>query len=104
MRIKKFKKTKKQAQTKHAIQRAELRYGVVLNDHDLNQVVKLIQSGYSEIIEEQSNRVSIRKINYKNTDFILVYDKERKSIATFLPPEAEANPGIIKQDFWNIGV
>jgi hypothetical protein len=93
-------KSKKESQTKHAVQRADLRYGVRLNENDLREIVKLIETGKSKPLQKQSNRVVVHKVSYKSCDMILVYDKLRKSIATFLPSDSEGNVGNPNMEFW----
>ena len=93
-------RSKKEDQTRHAIQRADLRYGIRLNEHDIRQIVLLIEDRKSKPIQKQTNRVTVHKVNYKDCDFILVYDKLRKSIATFLPADSEKNVGKPNQEFW----
>lgn len=43
---------------------------------------------------------TVHKVNYKDCDFILAYDKLRKSIATFLPADSEKNVGQPNVEFW----
>ncbi len=76
------RKTKRYYQYRHARRRARTRYGVDLTDRDLDEMISEIQAGQAEHVEKQSNRVSVFIVRDK---FKVVYDKVRKSIATFLP-------------------
>lgn len=83
------KLTKKQSEAIHAKLRAIERYGVSLNNRDLEIIVGRIKNGNSKTIEKQSNRVSVHKVEYQGVEMIAVYDKHRKMIITFLPKEDE---------------
>jgi uncharacterized protein YjhX (UPF0386 family) len=95
------RKGKAKAQRLHAKRRGAERYGLNLSNDDLAQIVRLIQEGKATLIEKQSNRVTIFDVEMARcyndephtcTDCTVrrvttrvVYDKERKQIASFLP-------------------
>lgn len=81
------KYTKKQNQRFHARIRAEERYGITYNKYVRAQILKLIADGKTIIIKKQSNRLSIREVTLEEKQIVFVYDKERKEVVTFLPPE-----------------
>lgn len=41
------------------------------------------------MVRKQSNRVSIFSMIFEEQEIVVVYDKERKNIASFLPLEAK---------------
>lgn len=79
--------TKAQAQRIHATKRAEERYGMTLTRDMHHQLVKMIQSGKSTVIERQSLRVSVHELMIEDEPVRVVYDRIRKTIVTFLPFE-----------------
>lgn len=79
--------TKKEAQRSHAKRRALERYGLQLNRFDIKTIIKMIQTQNAFFIESQSHRLKKYQITYKSTTAIVIYDKLRKEIVTFLPKE-----------------
>lgn len=73
----------------HAKTRAIERYNTFLNRNDLFAIVKLIQENKSIPIAKKTNRITIHKINYKEVDLVVAYDKSRGSVASFLPPDCQ---------------
>ncbi len=88
-RKKKKKLTKAQCQHIHAKARAKARYEIWFNNDLKTKFVKWIQTGdvNSKYIRSDSIRISIWAVKYNNKWIPVVYDKKRKSIVTFLPPE-----------------
>jgi hypothetical protein len=80
--------TKADAQIYHALQRAKERYSINLSIDDYLDLVRQIQNGEAKFVERQSNRVTLFEIQIKNFAVVVVYDKKRHVIVTFLPPEA----------------
>ena len=78
---------KKTGQRRHAQRRAFERYGVVMGKKQQDQICQLIRSDRCTLLKKQSNRVSIYKVKYEEVEFIVVYDKIRNSLATFLPKD-----------------
>ena len=83
--MRKLKNQKARFQTRHAKGRAFERYGLSINDQDLQEISSSIQSGKATHIFRQSNRVSIFKLVFKEKDIQVVYDSKRKTIVTFIP-------------------
>jgi phage FluMu gp28-like protein len=82
-------KNKAEGQNKHAKQRAMERYGIDLNRHKRLEIVHMIQHGKATCVRKQSHRVSIFSLQYENQEIVVVYDKQRKTLASFLPLEAK---------------
>lgn len=92
---------KKKAQRIHAKTRAWQRYGIILNRDDLFAIVRMIQSQRATqrdnsesdnsvlFLERKSNRITIYQVKYLTHNLVVAYDKERHSIASFLPADAE---------------
>lgn len=68
--------------------RAMQRYGLALNRHDYQQLVKRIQRNEGKFLLRESNRLTHWQIDVEGQDVVVVYDKKRATIVTFLPPEA----------------
>ena len=81
--------SKRKSQLKHSLQRASLRAGADLKQHEYNKLLTDIQDGNAEFVERQSNRVTKFKVELEGKEFIAVYDKHRKVIVTFLYPEGD---------------
>lgn len=71
-------------QSKHARRRAHERYGIYLTDEDYKKLIERIKRNDCEVLLKESNT----RTHFLVDCFIVVYDKARGSIATFLPPEA----------------
>ena len=76
---------KRKRQHGHARKRFGERFGISMDDSDLNLMVKKIHRGEAAIVEKQSNRVSKFAVDHNNTTYTVVYDRQRKSIVTVLP-------------------
>lgn len=83
------KNDKSAAQNRHATRRALERYGIELNSYKRQEIVSMIQTGQAECVRKQSHKVSIFSLQYENKEMIVVYDKHRKTLASFLPIEAK---------------
>lgn len=79
---------KADAQIHHALQRAKERYSINLSIDDYLDLVRQIQAGHAKFVERQSNRITLFEIRIRNFTVVVVYDKKRHVIVTFLPPEA----------------
>lgn len=78
-------KTKEDCQIRHAKLRAMQRYGLRLTDHEYTNLCHMIRKGTGKIIFKQSNRVTVHKLEWKEIEMTVVYDKVRGTIVTFLP-------------------
>lgn len=101
---------KAKAQRHHARRRGAERYGLDLTNREMEEIVRAIQRGQARLVNKQSNRISVFDISFarRNRDTIrevidetltlpttdslwervdvrVVYDRERKQIASFLP-------------------
>jgi hypothetical protein len=85
--------SKKVGQRIHARRRARQRYGATLARRDLDAIVELIRGGQSEPVNIRSTslRVSGHRVTYAGRTWIVVYDRSRHSIATFLTEDMIAD-------------
>lgn len=83
------KKNKAEAQNRHAKRRAMERYEIDLNRHKRLEIVHMIQTGKAQLVRKQSHRVTIFSLQYEGKEVVVVYDGQRKTLATFLPIEAK---------------
>lgn len=75
----------------HARKRALERYDLKVDRKLLNLFVNQIKSNKAIFFKRRSNRVTNWIIKYKNEDYLVSYDKQRKTIITFLPKEKMKN-------------
>ena len=78
---------KPEAQSRHALKRAHQRYGKAFRKQDLAQMRNLIWKGESSFIRKLSCSRSQHCVNYQGQNYMVVYDKSRNQICTFLPEE-----------------
>lgn len=71
----------------HAAKRARERYGLWLTPADIQDVVRLIQSGASRVVGEQSNVRKLHAVTWAGQELYALYDKRHKMVATFLTKE-----------------
>lgn len=83
------KNDKAEAQNRHAKRRALERYGIDLNRHKRQEIINKIHNGIAVLVRKQSHRVSIFSVKFEGQEVIVVYDKQRKTLASFLPLEAK---------------
>ncbi len=55
----------------------------------MQNIVHMIQTGQSEMIDRQSNRVSVHRLTYKGETFSAAFDSSRGTLVTALLPEWE---------------
>lgn len=79
--------TKKEAQKLHALKRLKERYGIEQNSKFLGEIIGKIKNGEATLLEKQSNRVFVCKLEINNLDYFVVYDNNRESVVTFLTAE-----------------
>jgi hypothetical protein len=86
--------TKAQAENAHTKKRAEQRYNIFLNRHDLRELALQIQNGQARFVEKQSNRVSVWDVSLEKFGLVMrvPYDKKRARVITIFPPEALQQP------------
>lgn len=90
--------TKYFCQKEHTKQRAVERFGISLNKRKYQEIVGMIRGGQSQFVCAQSNRVSVHRLQYEGKEIGVVYDKQRKSIATLLTPEMLAEWAMNHED------
>lgn len=78
--------TKAYGQREHAKARAEQRYGLRLNRHDLQAMGQQIRSGRARHIATKTNRISIFEVTVRDVRCRVAYDRKRKQVATVLGP------------------
>jgi hypothetical protein len=83
---------KARQQKKHALRRAAERYDLWLTGEEYDAIIRQIQQGECQLIAKQSLRVSIFRVVYNGQPLKVVYDRQRKTIASFLPIEAWDGP------------
>ncbi len=79
-------RSKASAQYLHAKKRASERYGITLTKDSYRVLCKMIQDGQGKCLGKQSNRLTVWKLQLAEFPVNVVYDKERHTIVTFLPP------------------
>lgn len=79
---------KEDCQRLHAKRRALQRYGLVLNNKEQDEIIGLIQQGRAKFINRDSLRVTIFAVQYQGKLLKVVYDGERKTLASVLPMSA----------------
>lgn len=72
---------------RHFKRRAKERYGLDINQKDLKRIIRMIQKGRCEILEKQSNRVTVYEVNYKGERMPVAYDHNRGVPITALPQD-----------------
>ena len=77
---------KTQALRIHAKRQALLRYNVSLSSEDLAHLVNTIRRGRALFVARKSLRVSCWKVAHEGREMVVLYDKQRRAIVTFLPP------------------
>ena len=80
--------SKRSSERKHAKRRARQRYRLLINRFVLEKLVNDIQSNKGEFIYKSSNRATVWKLVCKGKEVLVVYDKLRAQIVTFLPIES----------------
>lgn len=75
---------KASCQVSHARKRALERFDLDLSRDAIMRMVGQIQAGRARHVMKQSCRVSIFEIRHEQVTLYVAYDKQRKSISTFL--------------------
>lgn len=79
--------SKRKAQFRHCLRRALERFGLRLTENDIWDIRAMIEAGQSRCVHKQSLRVSHHLLEYHDIELIVVYDKIRKMVVTFLRVE-----------------
>jgi hypothetical protein len=75
------------SQRRHAIKRANERFGLIFYKEDLNKLVKIIQTEDGITGKRIDSRLTLFYIVYRDVSMHVVYDRVNKSIATVMPPD-----------------
>lgn len=82
------RRSKAEAQTRHARRRFRERCAVAVSAGDLRRLVADIQAGRLKFVERQSTRVTVFAADIDGEAMHVVYDRKHKTIVTVLyPPE-----------------
>lgn len=87
------RRSKAKTQRIHAARRCFQRYGFRLSKRQQDQIVHQIELGDAELVEHQTNRVSVFKANCEDQELYVVYDKKRKTLASVLSKDMVENDG-----------
>ena len=74
-------------QTKHAKIRCFQRFGIFPSNTEIQAIIKDIQEGTAKFLQKQTNRISVFGITFHGIEMEVCFDKGRKTLVTFLPPE-----------------
>ena len=83
------KRSKRKDQQRHARNRAMERLGLNIGANSQDEIVRMIQQGECTFVRKDSNRVSVFDVEFKQETLRVVYDKQRKSLATIMTGEFE---------------
>lgn len=70
----------------HTRQRLKERYGLDITSRDLFQWAKQLAHGHGELVSRQSRHVAQWRLVHQGVVLRLVFDSQRRSILTALPP------------------
>src|SRR5690242_6778093 len=73
--------------TKHALERAQERYGVALTDDDLRAIRALINDGKARCLTKRNRHGQHYVVRYEGRYYRLCYCMETGAIMAFLPPD-----------------
>jgi hypothetical protein len=76
------------AERSHTRLRLHERYGLHATSADIFEMAKLIAHGRATVVARQSRHVDRCLLDYKGLRLHLVFDRQRRSIITALPPSA----------------
>jgi len=77
--------SKRNAEILHAIKRARERYSLELSVADIEAISKTIRTRTTERVKVLSNARVVHKLIYKQKTILVIYDKKRHTLITFLP-------------------
>ena len=75
---------KRNAEILHSIKRARERYDIELSISDIERISKIIRTQATERVRVISNTRVVHRLTYKEKTVLVVYDKKRHVIITFL--------------------
>ncbi len=74
------------AERSHTKLRLAERYGLRVTSAEIFRMAKLIAHGHAQLIDRQSKHVARWALPYQGQTLRLVFDAQRRSIITALPP------------------
>ncbi|RZL04005.1 MAG: hypothetical protein EOP36_02390 [Rubrivivax sp.] len=74
------------AERSHTKRRLAERYGLEVSSDDLFKMAKALAHGQATLIAKQSRGVDHWLLDYQGLQLRLVFDRQRRSIITALPP------------------
>lgn len=80
---------KKQTERKHFKKRVNERFGIYVNNEEINRIIADIKIGDAPLVEKQTNRVSVYLTEVQGVKMNVVYDHRRKMLVTCLFIESE---------------
>jgi hypothetical protein len=78
---------KRSAQILHSIKRARERYGLELSIADIESIAQLIRAQKTRRVKDVSNTRVIHELDFNGITVLVVYDKKRHTLNTFLPKD-----------------
>jgi hypothetical protein len=95
--------SKAASEFRHAQRRAKERYGIELNKDRYMQLCTQVKDGKGQYLGKQSLRLSVWRIDAQDDSGkavrpVVIYDKQRHRIVTFLPPDVTDAKGIPLED------
>jgi len=82
---------KRKSERAHAKRRAKSRYALDFTKEIRNLFIRKIQSNEAKFLSKQSRRVSLFSLDHEEQKYVVVYDRQRGEIVTFLPADANNN-------------
>lgn len=86
------------AERAHTKLRLAQRYGLSVNGPELFRMAKLIAHGHATLLHRQSRHVGHWLLLYRGQALRLVFDGQRRSIITALPPGAMTPQALERPD------
>ena len=95
--MKKYKNSKEVDQRNHAIKQLKYRWRIDLTESEYKRICKYIGDAPNkdkyiwddkteiELLDKQTNRKYVYRFKYQSKNMIVIWDKSRRQIATFLP-------------------
>ncbi len=86
-RKKSTKPSKTISQKLHFKKRFLERVGIDCDRRLHNEILSNVQNGKYKVHCKQSNRVTVFEMNHESRDYLIFYDRMRKSLITIIPAE-----------------
>jgi len=82
-------RNKRRDQQRHAQKRAMERTGLNISANRQDEIIGKIQKGECVFVRKDSRRVSVFDVEFEEQTLRVVYDKQRKSLATIMTKDFE---------------